>query len=155
MNARATLSNGRTAKENGGGTVAIRATQGNPGEELEDFKNVCEVQRQWPRECGAESPTQPTHAGTFIYIHLCVVPFALHCVQIGLHSAQCACALHMFISLLRGLHVEYKTRVKPEAESPLRSPRGRQDSKTGQILMAGSCGHKPSGSIKEGRFLIG
>jgi hypothetical protein len=29
MNARATLSNGRTVKENGGGTVVFRATQDN------------------------------------------------------------------------------------------------------------------------------
>jgi hypothetical protein len=29
MNARATLSNGRTVKKNGGGTVVVRATQDN------------------------------------------------------------------------------------------------------------------------------
>jgi hypothetical protein len=38
MNARATLSNGRTVKQNGGGTVVVRATQDNFEEVLEILK---------------------------------------------------------------------------------------------------------------------
>jgi hypothetical protein len=42
MNARVILSNGRTVKENGGGTVVIRVTQHNSEVVLVKFKNMCD-----------------------------------------------------------------------------------------------------------------
>jgi hypothetical protein len=82
---KATLSNGRRVKENGGGTVAFRATQ----EDSEEVLGILKMCAKY-EESGRVNlqHNQQLQANTFVvrYINPVFIPLTLHRFQIGFHS---------------------------------------------------------------------